>query len=141
MVRSRSSLMLLVGVAVSIVSQAAAQEWKSFFTGQPFTASTTSGTKFQMIFTADGKLFREPLGQAGAKGEGTWQFSQDGFCTTWPGSATNCYVLVKDSTNAWLLKRGLTVVAIWTSPATDPRVAPAPPNTGSPACQRFPNLC
>jgi hypothetical protein len=35
-----------------------------FFDGQPFTAATTSGTKFKMTFTPDGKTLREPIGSS-----------------------------------------------------------------------------
>jgi hypothetical protein len=35
----------------------------TFFNGQPFTASTQSGTKFKMIFMPDGSMTREPLGR------------------------------------------------------------------------------
>ena len=28
-----------------------------------------------MVFTADGKMTREPLGKTGVKGEGTWKLS------------------------------------------------------------------
>jgi hypothetical protein len=34
----------------------------TFFTGQPFTASATN-IKFKMVFTADGKMTREPSRQ------------------------------------------------------------------------------
>ena len=60
-----------------------------FFDGKAFTAATTSGTKFKMTFSGDGKVTREPQDKAGAKGEGTWKLSKDGFCTTWKGSAAN----------------------------------------------------
>ena len=63
----------------------------TFFTGQPFTAATPSNTKFKMVFTPDGKMTREPLAKSGAKGEGTWKLSKDGFCTTWKGSKANCF--------------------------------------------------
>ena len=33
----------------------------TFFTGQPFTASSPSGAKFKMTFTPDGKMTREPV--------------------------------------------------------------------------------
>ena len=39
-----------------------------FFDGKTFTAATTSGTKFKMTFTPDGKVTREPQDKAGAKG-------------------------------------------------------------------------
>ena len=61
----------------------------TFFTGQPFTASATN-IKFKMVFTADGKMTREPVGKSGAKSEGTWKLTKDGFCSTWKGSKANC---------------------------------------------------
>src|ERR1700730_15312081 len=51
----------------------------TFFNGQPFTSSTPQNSKFTMVFTADGKITRKPLGKGGAKGEGTWKLSNDGF--------------------------------------------------------------
>ena len=41
-----------------------------FFDGKTFTAATTSGVKFKMTFTTDGKVTREPQDKSGAKGEG-----------------------------------------------------------------------
>jgi len=64
----------------------------TFFNGQPFTSSTPSNVKFKMVFTADGKMTREPVAKTtGVKGEGTWKLTKDGFCTTWKGSAANCF--------------------------------------------------
>jgi len=84
-----------------------------FFDGKTFTAATTSGTKFKMTFTADGKITREPQDRAGAKGEGTWKLSKDGFCTSWKGSAAICYTLVNVDKNKWSVVRGATTVAVW----------------------------
>ena len=42
-------------------------------------------------FTSDNKMTREPVGKTGAKGEGTWRLSQDGFCSTWKGGRENCF--------------------------------------------------
>ena len=84
-----------------------------FFDGKPFTAATTSGTKFKMTFATDGKVTREPQDKAGAKGEGTWKLSKDGFCTTWKGSAANCYTLVNVDKNKWSVVRGATTIAVW----------------------------
>ena len=84
-----------------------------FFNGKAFTAATTSGTKFKMTFTADGKVTREPQDKAGAKGEGTWKLSKDGFCTTWKGSTANCYTLVNVDKNKWSVVKGATTVAVW----------------------------
>ena len=84
-----------------------------FFNGKTFTAATTSGTKFKMTFAVDGKVTREPQDKAGAKGEGTWKLTKDGFCTTWKGSAANCYTLVNVDKNKWSVVKGATTVAVW----------------------------
>jgi hypothetical protein len=86
----------------------------TFFNGQPFTAATNSNVKFKMTFTADGKMKREPIGP-GARGEGTWKLSKDGFCTTWtgPGAKANCFTLAAAGDNKWSVLRGSTVMATW----------------------------
>jgi hypothetical protein len=86
----------------------------TFFTGQPFTASTTANSKFKMVFSADNKMTREPVGKAGAKGEGTWRLSADGFCSTWKGSKENCYRIQASGTNKWSVIAGTAAVAYWT---------------------------
>jgi hypothetical protein len=86
----------------------------TFFTGQPFTSSTPSNIKFKMVFTADGKMTREPVSRAaGVKGEGTWKLSKDGFCTSWKGSKATCFTLVNVEANKWSVVRGATTVATW----------------------------
>jgi hypothetical protein len=85
----------------------------TFFTGQPFTAATPSSIKFKMVFTPDGKATREPMGRAGAKGQGTWRLSNDGFCTAWSGGRSNCYTLVSTGENKWSVMNGPTLAAIW----------------------------
>src|SRR5258705_12156983 len=72
-----------------------------FFTGKPFTASTTSNVKYKMVFSPDGTMTREPIaagsksgtksraksgGQPGPKSEGTRKHSQDGLYSTSKGS-------------------------------------------------------
>jgi hypothetical protein len=86
----------------------------TFFTGQPFTASTPKGVKYKMVFTADGKMTREPVGGGGSKSEGTWKLSKDGFCTTWKGSKANCYRIETAGDNKWSVRKGTTTVATWT---------------------------
>jgi uncharacterized membrane protein len=66
-----------------------------------------------MTFTADGKITREPQDRAGAKGEGTWKLSKEGFCTSWKGSAAICYTLVNVDKNKWSVVKGATTVAVW----------------------------
>ena len=87
----------------------------TFFTGQAFTSSTPSNVKFKMVFTADGKVTREPVSKVGgAKGEGTWKLTNDGFCTTWKGSKANCFRVLSAGDNKWSVVKGTTVVATWT---------------------------
>ncbi|MGE3148174.1 MAG: hypothetical protein AB7K04_03820 [Pseudorhodoplanes sp.] len=84
-----------------------------FFNGQPFTAATPSNVQFRMVATPDGKITREPVGKAGAKGEGTWKLTKDGFCTSWSGAKSNCFRLIA-SGGKWSVMAGSTLVAIWT---------------------------
>jgi hypothetical protein len=86
----------------------------TFFNGQPFTSSTPQNIKYTMVFTADGKMTREPLGKSGVKGEGTWKLSKDGFCTTWKNSAANCYNLVPSGDNKWSVMKGTAAIGTWT---------------------------
>jgi hypothetical protein len=86
----------------------------ALFNGQPFTASTPSGVKYKMTFTADGKMTREQVGRAGNKSEGTWTLTKDGFCTTWKGSQPNCYTLVSSADKKWSVMKGSGLMAIWT---------------------------
>jgi hypothetical protein len=86
----------------------------TFFDGVEFTSSTPSNIKFKMVFTADGKVTREPVSRAaGLKGEGTWKLSKDGFCTSWKGSKPTCFTLVNVEDNKWSVVRGATTVATW----------------------------
>lgn len=84
-----------------------------FFTGQPFTSSTLSNTKFTMVFKADGKVTRKPQGKTGAGGEGTWKLSKDGFCTTWKSSKETCYTLVAAGQKKWSVMKGKASVGTW----------------------------
>jgi len=85
----------------------------NFFTGQPFTASTPSGVKFTMVFAPEGKMTRQPVGKGGAKGNGTWKLSDDGFCTSWKGAKPNCYTLVAAGQNKWSVMKGSAAMATW----------------------------
>ena len=81
----------LAGPALAQITKLTPKDIQAqFFDGKAFTAATTSGTKFKMTFSPDGKSLREPQDKAGTKGEGTWKLSKDGFCTAWKGSAQNC---------------------------------------------------
>jgi hypothetical protein len=108
-----------VAIAVTIIPALAAvlapnEIQATFFTGQPFTAATPTNTKFKMVFTPDGKMTREPLAKSGAKSEGTWKLSKDGFCTTWKGSKANCFRIMTAGDNKWSVMKGTTAVATWT---------------------------
>jgi hypothetical protein len=101
------------GAAYAATKLAANDVKATFFDGQPFTASTPSGTKFKMVFTADGKVVREPVAKAGAKGEGTWKLDQEGFCTTWKGQKPNCFIVISAGTNKWSIMKNSTLMAVW----------------------------
>jgi hypothetical protein len=61
------ALLACAGMAVA-APLAPADVQSTFFNGQPFTSSTPQNIKFTMVFTADGKMTRKPLGKGGAKG-------------------------------------------------------------------------
>src|SRR5262249_52709752 len=86
----------------------------TFFNGQPFTAATPQGIRYKMVFTADGKMTREPVGKSGAKSEGTWKLSKDGYCTTWKNDRQGCFAVLNTSDNKWSIMKGTTAVATWT---------------------------
>jgi hypothetical protein len=87
----------------------------TFFNGQPFTASTPSGsTRFKMTFTSDGKMTREPLAQSGYKNNGTWKLNAKGFCTTWQNAKRTCFTVIPNGENKWSVQQGANVVATWT---------------------------
>jgi hypothetical protein len=100
----------IMPAAAAVLSPADIQS--TFFTGEPFTASATN-IKYKMVFTSDGKMTREPVGKAGAKSEGTWKLSKDGFCTTWKGAKANCYRVQTAGEKKWSVMKGTTVVATW----------------------------
>ena len=85
----------------------------TFFNGKPFTASTTSGTQFTMVFTPDNKMTRQPRGKSGKKSSGTWKLDTSGFCTTWKRAETNCYTVVPSGKNKWSINKGSTTIAVW----------------------------
>jgi hypothetical protein len=116
----RATLALAAVTAIAISGAALAAQkltpkeiQSEFFDGKAFTAATTSGTKFKMTFSAEGKVTREPQDKAGQKGEGTWKLSKDGFCTTWQGKTATCYTLVNVEKNKWSVVKGATTVAVW----------------------------
>ena len=84
-----------------------------FFNGRPFTSSTSSNTKFTMVFKADGKVTRRPQGTTGVGGEGIWKLSKDGFCTTWKSSKENCFTLVIAGEKRWSVMKGKASVGTW----------------------------
>jgi hypothetical protein len=114
----RASLLVFVGTLLSASAIAADRMTPrdvqaTFFNGKPFTASTTNGTKFKMIFTEDGKMTRQPSGKAGKKSSGIWKLDTSGFCTSWKGAETNCYTVVPSGKNKWSIQKGSATVAVW----------------------------
>jgi hypothetical protein len=108
------ALLVVSTSAVALTKLTPKEIQETFFTGEPFTASTPSNIKFTMVFTPDGKMTREPVSRAaGLKGEGTWKLSKDGFCTSWKGSKATCFTLVNVEQNKWSVVRGATTVATW----------------------------
>ncbi len=105
--------LMMIGTAFAAQKLTPKEIQTEFFDGKTFTAATTSGTKFKMTFAADGKVTREPQDKAGAKGEGSWKLSKEGFCTSWKGSAQNCYTLINVDKNKWSVVKGATTVATW----------------------------
>ena len=115
----RAASLALAGILLSASAAFAAEPMApsdiqaTFFDGKPFTASTTSGTQFKMIFTADGKMTRQPRGKSGKKSFGSWKLDTSGFCTSWKGAETNCYTVVPSGKNKWSIQKGSTAVAVW----------------------------
>ena len=106
---------VLAGSAAALAATklTSAEIKSTFFDGQPFTASTPSGVKFKMVFSPDGKVTREPVGTAGAKGEGTWKLDKDGFCTSWKGQKPNCFMVLSSGANKWSIMKSSTLMAVW----------------------------
>ncbi len=109
-----AGILLSACVAFAAEPMAPSDIQATFFNGKPFTASSTSGTQFKMIFTPDGKMTREPRGKSGKKSSGTWKLDTSGFCTTWQQAETNCYTIVPSGKNKWSIQKGSTTVAVWT---------------------------
>jgi hypothetical protein len=104
---------ILLGVSAALAAELMApNEIKAtFFNGQPFTAVSPSGTKFKMTFTADGKITREPLEQAGKGSAGTWKLNATGFCTTWNHAKPNCFTVTPSGENKWSVQKIATTIA------------------------------
>ena len=107
------TIVLIAGAASAAQKLTPKEIQAEFFDGKPFTAATTSGTKFKMTFATDGKVTREPQDKAGQKGEGTWKLSKEGFCTSWREKSSTCYTLVNVDKNKWSVVKGATTVAVW----------------------------
>ena len=109
--------LLIVAMAFGAYPAAAADPMASadikttFFNGQPFTATSPSGTKFKMTFTPDGKMTREPLEQTGSKSAGTWKLNAKGFCTAWGHVAPTCFTVLPSGDNKWTVQRTATTIA------------------------------
>ena len=106
-------LMALFGARTASAAEpmAPADIRTTFFNGQPFTATSPSGTKFTMIFTPDGKMTREPIQQSGSKSAGTWKLNAKGFCTAWGHTAANCFTVLPSGENKWSVQKTATTIA------------------------------
>jgi len=118
----RAAIIVAAGVALATAGGASAlaaerlkpEEIKAtFFTGQPFTASTPGNIKYTMVFATDGNVTRTPVGRSGNKGEGTWKLSRDGYCTTWKGNKPACFTVIPAGDNKWSVMQGVTTRASW----------------------------
>ena len=107
-------LLATLGSAHGATKLTSSEIQATFFNGQPFTASTPQGIRYKMVFTPDGKMTREPVGKSGAKSEGTWKLSKDGYCTTWKNGPPSCFAVHNTSDNKWSIMKGTTSIATWT---------------------------
>jgi hypothetical protein len=112
-----TSAMFGTGAAPAADAMAPRDIQSTFFNGEPFTATSPSGTKFKMTFMPDGKVTREPIELSGTKDSGTWKLSAKGFCTTWTRSRPNCFTIIPLADNKWSVERIATTittrVAVW----------------------------
>ena len=104
---------LLSPVAMAAPRLAPSEIQATFFDGAEFVATTPSGVKFKMTFTADGKVVRAPTGNGGSKSEGSWKLNDNGYCTTWKNSKPTCFTVVSAEKNKWSIMKGPAVIAIW----------------------------
>ena len=104
-------LLLAASAAFAATPMAPSDIQATFFNGQPFTASTPSGTQFKMTFTPDGKMTREPLAHTGYKNNGTWKLTAKGFCTTWQHAKTTCFTIIPNGENKWSVQQAATTIA------------------------------
>jgi hypothetical protein len=109
-----TAAVVMGGATALAVERLKPEEIKAtFFTGQPFTASTPANVKYTMVFTTDGNVTRTPVGKSGAKGEGTWKLSRDGYCTTWKGNKSTCFTVIPSGDNKWSVMQGASIKASW----------------------------
>ena len=105
---------LAAATAMAATKLMPAEIQSTFFTGEPFNATTPSGVKFKMTFTADGKAKRVPSGKGGQRSEGDWKLDENGYCTTWKGAPQNCFGVLNTADNKWSIMRGTLAIATWT---------------------------
>jgi len=77
------------------------------------SCSLESGTFGPHTYEVNANYYREPAGKAGVKDTGTWKLDKTGFCTTWKGSKTNCFVIVTAGENKWSVMKGSEAIAVW----------------------------
>ena len=107
------ALLSATGLAAPAALVAPTDIQTTFFDGKPFTSATPQNIKYTMMFSADGKMTREPQGKTGVKGEGTWKLSKNGFCTTWKNSSANCFTLISAGDNKWSVLKVNSIIGTW----------------------------
>lgn len=84
----------------------------TFFDGQPFKAASLSGIKFTMTFRPDGTTTRVALAPSGKTSDGTWKLNAKGFCTSWERARSNCFTVIPNDENRWLVQTIATTIAV-----------------------------
>lgn len=104
------------GLPEKISGDAIKTEW---FDGRPFLAIGPDGAQYQMVFTADGKSVRTPVGVKKPKPTtGFWRVIAEGYCSRWAGSnREKCFNVRKSPDGAETVVRfGAIVAATWRRP-------------------------
>lgn len=86
-----------------------------WFDGRPFTSTSPEGAAFKLVFTADGKSTRTPIGKKGSVTHGFWRVIAEGYCSRWTGSPREkCFNVRTDTAGVTTVRFGNQIVATWT---------------------------
>lgn len=91
----------------------------TWFDGKPIIATGPDGSRYQMVFTPDGKASRTPIGPKKPKTvNGFWRVIAEGYCSRWAGNnREKCFNLRKSPDGSETVVRfGLQVAATWMRP-------------------------